>query len=455
MILLLGCTSTTAVTTAHDETANPDDTGVLGEPADALSPLGTLPGLKHIQDLGLLDGDRVVMATYSGIAVALAEDPANPTLAEAGGPPLYWVEEGSDALASGREAGLYRVEISDEGFEIEARLDVEDDLNPEEASPLGDGVLLAAQASGLLSLDSNLVELDRLEESDNSIAVAVDGDVAWLGDRGQGLMAVDVSDPSALELLSVTPLSGSIQDVDIDGGVVVVGSSGEIHVLDGSDPTAPVLLSSIDGQGVATRVDLEGSRLAVANWLDLRLYSMEDPELPVLIAIEDAAEAIGAVELDGDTLWAGDWNTLRSFAIDVEARSPEITLPSSLLLFGDAPDSELVQVGNEGNMRLVVDDIVCGEGLQASPTTFQLAPGGSQLVEILAEMDGSEWEGSCIVTSNDADEASASIAVSVNPAGLALGDQAPDWEFPDLEGNVHRLSDTDGQVRLITLFSSL
>lgn len=114
-----------------------------------------------------------------------------------------------------------------------------------------DGLLFAAFDDGLHIIDVSSPAdpklVGTLDTPSYARAVALDGPRLYLGDLTGGVLVVDVSDPTAPQLLSRVALERSrVVDVAYDGSghVFVAGTSGGLKVIDVSDPQAPRLLDA-------------------------------------------------------------------------------------------------------------------------------------------------------------------------------------------------------------------
>jgi len=132
---------------------------------------------------------------------------------------------------------------------------------------------------------------------DNAFAIAVAGDLAFVGD--QGLRLVDVSDHQRPRELGAIALDGDVLAVAArdDGSLaLVVLSTGEVAVVDTSTPAAPSLRALTDPTGTPRDVVLEGDLATLAAGGDgLLVVDVSDPTRPVEvggIATSGTAEAL-------------------------------------------------------------------------------------------------------------------------------------------------------------------
>lgn len=123
--------------------------------------------------------------------------------------------------------------------------------------------------------------------------VAVEGDLAYVAD-GNGLVVVDVADPSRPRVLSRLPLDDASRVVGL-GQVVLVGGSRTLSVIDLSSPSLPVLAATLD-LGPASFWGLEA--------VDGYAYAFSRPEL-LVIDVRDPRAPFVARRMDGVTTGYG------------------------------------------------------------------------------------------------------------------------------------------------------
>ena len=457
---LVGCAGPDA--DPSDVTDDPVDPYAGIEPSDAIQPLGALIGGRviHLMDVST-DGQTAWVSAYAGGYPVDVRDPASPLRLDAPlGRRLYGVDVDADrVLFSGRESGVLLAGRGDgEALQRIARR-VDDVEAPERAVLLGDHVVIAAQTGGLIvARAADLEEVARVTDAvPNAFAVAASGSLVAVGDRERGLVLLDLSDPTNPVERGALALRGAPQDLDFVGDVVWAASGSVIEAVDVSSPDAPVLRSTTATLGVATRLDASGDLLAVAAWEDTRLYDVSDPDAPVLIATEGADSSATSVAIHDDLLVVGDWDDLRTYRIDASARSAELRAEDNILVTGLGSATAELRIQNEGNLPLDLGRLSCeDERLTPIFEPEQLLPAEATELEVGVDLGtGAPFEGRCTVTSSDVDEPAHSFLIRANPAGLSVGDLAPDFTLPDLDGTFHSLSDTRGKVVLISIFSSI
>jgi hypothetical protein len=151
---------------------------------------------------------------------------------------------------------------------------------------------------GLIAIDVSdptaLAEVGVLETPDEADGVAVAEGYAYVGASVAGLRVVDVADPSDLQPVAVLDWLGSTRRVEYNGDAAVVleyhpkeggggGGGWDVAVLRVSDPTDPVKVGAterLDIPGFANQLDVEGSRAYVAADGGLHIVDFSDPTEP-------------------------------------------------------------------------------------------------------------------------------------------------------------------------------
>ena len=175
---------------------------------------------------------------------------------------------------------------------------------PQRFTPTGDTIVGADRERGLRIFtqeSDGLVEIARRNLTlDDAFAVAVHGNIAYLGD--QGVRFIDISDHShPLELGSVE-LEGNIIAVDADGDgarVAALAWGGELSFVDASNPSLPIIRSSLPTQGVD--LSIANTIVAVAEGdQGVVLLDVTDLEMPTVAGRISTSDPARAVALDSD-----------------------------------------------------------------------------------------------------------------------------------------------------------
>ncbi|MCD4829796.1 MAG: hypothetical protein K8R90_10250 [Candidatus Cloacimonetes bacterium] len=128
---------------------------------------------------------------------------------------------------------------------------------------------LTGEQLGLYIVDKTTHALGQCDTPGEALQVAVNGDIAYIADRQDGLAVIDISDRANPVLLDTGyNTSGYAQSLDFEGDWLAVGSGGGgVYLFDISDPAAPKFVDRIPTSEVGyTRcVDIQGGRVYVAS----------------------------------------------------------------------------------------------------------------------------------------------------------------------------------------------
>ena len=186
---------------------------------------------------------------------------------------------------------------------------------------IGETVDLAAGSGGLYSLGREASDLcaygiDGLGEpyildcagtgGEFGMSLAIDGSHAYVGDFG-GLHIFDISDPS--NLLKVGALAGMyVEDIACSNGVAYLAASGQgLLLVDVSEPTVPHIVGSYDTAGSGAGVAVEGPYAYLADGESgLRIFDVADPADPVEIGFFDTGGNASGVTVGGGFVYVAD-----------------------------------------------------------------------------------------------------------------------------------------------------
>lgn len=125
-------------------------------------------------------------------------------------------------------------------------------------------------------------------------AVAVSGDLAFVGTDSAGVQVVDASDPATPQILATITRTGRTRGVSVSGHLLAMAGVSGLDLADISDPAAPQLLGSFATGALDT-----GSPLLVTTAVSgTRFYDLSSPRFPALLgSIVGGAQD---VEVQGD-----------------------------------------------------------------------------------------------------------------------------------------------------------
>jgi hypothetical protein len=154
-----------------------------------------------------------------------------------------------------------------------------------------------------------------------SWAVARQGDLAYVG-LGTRVLAVDVSDPTALRPIGQSPsLPGAVRDIDLAGHLAYVAADrAGLQIVDVSDPARMAVVGSYDTESQTMALALSGSHAFLAASKDgLLVLDVSDPAAPRLAGSMPPSERLLDIALADDVAYVVD----RQHALDVvDVRDP-------------------------------------------------------------------------------------------------------------------------------------
>ncbi len=338
------------------------------------------------------------------------------------------------------------------------------DASYEDAAIKGDLLVAAAHSAGL-----ELVDISQPGASftlstvalENAWAVRIDGNHAYVADGGGGLAIVDISDPLNASLSARVGTPGAAKDVRVRNGYafLTLGDAG-VAMIDVSDPTAPSMSAIYNTSGNASHLGVSDSLVAVADWDDVEILRYGSDGTLELVGMKNTGGRVMGVEIVDDIVYVAEWRQLRIYrygpipGADLDLDLIDISFPR--ISVGAGGDTTIV-LSNNGGSTLSIESIdVPHPDLALSPTApFNIASGGER--ELVITYTASEEEIGIqrfTIRSNDADDPTLRFSVQGNSSDLNVGDPAPDFTIPVLDGEEVTLSELKGSVVVLTFFAS-
>lgn len=110
-------------------------------------------------------------------------------------------------------------------------------------------------------------------------AVASDGSIACLAEAEDGIVLIDVSNPSYPPLLGSLVMTGYTNDVTIVGSIAYVCEQ-DLALVDVSDPTSPTILGHAPTWDYLSGVSVDGDLACAGSSMGLEFYDVRDPNSP-------------------------------------------------------------------------------------------------------------------------------------------------------------------------------
>lgn len=404
-----------------------------------------------------LDGSRAYAVGQGGLAVVDVDDPAAVAfhgVRAAGSGRFHQVEVlGGDRLAvTNRDEGLRIVDVADPANPVPGAFFAAQGW--EGMADAGGHLDVAGRAEGLVTFDiadpSTPLRLGESPGLANPWWVADAGD-GWLyvADNTLGVVPVDLADPRAPEVLAGVEVGGGPFQLVVDGDWIyaAVGGAGVV-VLDRRVPAAPVPVATVDAGASVVQVAVSDGVLYAAAHEGLLAWDVTDPAAPVPLAHQRTEPFALGVAADGDQAWVADWGLFEGWALDRDAGAGELDLPTPEL--GADPAGEVqTRLTNRGGGTLRLTGAEAPAGVTVEVGADTLAPGASTGLRIT----GVTTDTTVCIASDDPDEPTRTL--TVRPGGEPpIGELAPDFSLPTLDGEGVRLAEQLGQPVLLVYFAT-
>lgn len=324
-----------------------------------------------------------------------------------------------------------------------------------------------------VSSPPSLVEVSRTDGLGSPWELVIpDGEYAYVADNSLGVVVVDLGDPAAPVVGANVWAAGGAQDITHDGDqlYVAVGSAG-VEVFDLADPTLPASLGATPTGVPAISVAAAEGYLWYATQQSIGVMDVTDPSEPVSLAVEDTDSWAMHVDTTGTTAYLADWQDVAVYELDDSARAPDAD-PSrdELYLVGSATELTMT-IDNRGGADLVIDGVSSpDERVRIDIDTLVVAPGAAANVRVTlleaidpeadaeaeAEADTDPLDTTLCIATNDPDEPvlQLPLASTSSDSSVLIGEEAPDFNLPDLDGKYHQLSAQRGKPVVLVYFAT-
>ncbi|MCA9785499.1 MAG: T9SS type A sorting domain-containing protein [Candidatus Cloacimonetes bacterium] len=152
------------------------------------------------------------------------------------------------------------------------------------------------------------VSLSSLQAPGAIMAIAVEGELAYLACGFAGLCIVDLHDPANPVIVGSLGSGTNTNDVVVSNGRAYLadGWTG-IRIVDVTHPEAPAVLGGLDTPGSAAGVAVHGNVLWVADSFEgIRAIDVSDPSEPQEVGFDASQNAVYAIVADDSGVFAAD-----------------------------------------------------------------------------------------------------------------------------------------------------
>lgn len=183
----------------------------------------------------------------------------------------------------------------------------------------------------------------------------VDGTRALLTRGGNGLVLVDVADPTEPRFLGTIPTSGSAQDVAVSGGLCVVSNQrGGLSTVALGTPAPSGVVASVPWTNGMDSVKAVGNRLYATSYFpaELVVFDVTDPLAPVTSGHVHLVSSLGsAIAVEGDTAFVAERAGLEAYDVTHPAAPVFLDgVASAAPLNGLAADAGLMYAASESQV---------------------------------------------------------------------------------------------------------
>jgi hypothetical protein len=198
----------------------------------------------------------------------------------------------------------------------------------------------------------------------------VDGDRAYVAGGFSGVYVLDISTPSAPQMISNLSIGGTSYDMDKRGDLLYVANSDGLRIVDVSDDLTPVLIGELDNGPFSNYIRLIGNYVLLSNTRETDIIDISDPEHPIIV---DTIDVVARwLHLVDDLLYLG--NNRGDLRIYSTGSLPDLPLLNVFLIPGHLHDmirmGDLAYVASGGVQLLDITDPVF-------PTLISSLPFGS------------------------------------------------------------------------------
>lgn len=455
-LLVLACLEGTS-TDAHPEATAPLADCVMPE-------LDALPASVHTVDLLREEVRAQSLTTFEDLAHMVAADTRGALSFMAGTPGLLVVDASS---GTPEVIGEYRGEnVRDLDF----------------VHAFGDGTVVVSDSAGALLIDVRNPTAPRMmrwahvpalsdvvETVHGTLALTRDGqlldwdtgevfasglgstrdlevvdNVAMVVEREWGLTLVDLDTGAVTRMRTAAPPTAATRTGDVL--YVALGSAG-VQLFDISDPSFPTRIWTHELPGTATDLVVVDDTLWVATIDGVATMDVTIPRVPRLISHQPTPEFALALAPSWGGVVVADWSYLHQMQRGDEA--PVLELSHRAMAVAE---SGTLVLSNPSSTPLSLLNISGSEGLELSEMP-EVLPGGES-VELTVTL-GTASEGELCIATNDTAEPLRRVAIHQGQGiELAVGQQAPDFVLPGLDGTSYSLEAHRGRPVILVFFAT-
>ena len=292
----------------------------------------------------------------------------------------------------------------------------------------------------------------------NPWEVVLKGDRAYVGDNSLGVIAVDISTPQSPAILNIVSARGGVQDLvhANDHLFAAVGSAG-VQIFSLSNPDLPESVATQDLGGAIIAVSVTDQLLWTTDQQSVAVTDISNPAQPIQLAVEDTPSWAMHVAGQSGGAYVADWQKLARYSFDDALLAPDADTSTSNLYFVGTTDYGKMSITNRGAAELVLSGMELPDSrFTVSVDALTLAPGETMQIKLDFANDGQPVDSTLCIATNDPDEPVQEITVASSSSGssVLIGEDAPNFNLPDLDGNYLELARQIGKPVVLSYFAT-
>ena len=282
----------------------------------------------------------------------------------------------------------------------------------------------------------------------------IQGDWMYAADITSGIVPIDISTPRQPVIHGGVSAPGDVQHAALydDTLYAAIGGFG-VAIYDVSTRETPQLMGTVQTGGSVVQVAAAADLLWAADHEGVMVWDITDPLEPVAIHRETTEQFALGIDADEQGAWVGDWNLFSGFVVDATAKEPKADLPARRIFVPEDGGETLVTITNRGGAPLnlagaKVQDV---DATIVTDTT-RVQPGETATLTVTTP-PGPLSNLLCVATDDPDDPVPELLLLSSDPDTL-LGQKAPNFCIPDLDGRNYCLEDYAGTPVVLAYFAT-
>jgi hypothetical protein len=308
-----------------------------------------------------------------------------------------------------------------------------------------------------ISTPNNPTIVDTLEGLGTPWDLVIEGDYAYIADNSKGLVVADLTDPDSPILLDTVTSVGGLQDVTVvDGFAYGAAGSRGVEVFSLADPAAPVSVAIIEPGGAVISVAVADGVLWIANQLGVAAIDVSEPAAPVLIGSESTTSWAMGVTAMTDSVFLAGWSEVAIFTADPSITAPDAQPDLSALYFPEGTTEQLLNLNNNGGAPLEIVGLLADlPDIEVRVDRLTVPPGEAAQIRV-RWLGSGDLAGNLCIATNDPDGPALNLEIltSNDDSSVLIGELAPDFSLPSVDGQYYTLSEHLGQPIVLVYFAT-